>query len=81
MTFTSLSGVVRIEVAKATLDIWKSDTWHGCQVCQNRILGKVDADLGNEGFQPGVGAVIRGRRQRLCADSSRKQGECKDDCA
>jgi len=76
-----LSGVVRIEVAKATLDLWKSDTWHGCQVRQNRLLGKVDANLGNEGFQRGVGAVIRGRWRRLRADGSRKQGECKDDCA
>ena len=81
VTFMRLSAVVRIEVAKATLDLWKSDTWRGCQVCQNSLLGKVDADLGNEGFQRGVGAVVRGRWQRLCGDGSRKQGECKDDCA
>jgi len=81
MTFMRLSGVVRTEVAKATLDLWKSDTWRGCQVCQNSLLGKVDADLGHECFQCGVRAVFRGQWRRLRADGSRKQGECKGDCA
>jgi len=81
VTFMRLSGVVRIEVAKATLDLWKSDTWRGCQVCQNSLLGKVDADLGNECFQRDIGTVTRGRWRRLCGDGGRKQGECKGDCA
>ncbi len=76
-----LSGVARIEVAKATLDLWESDTWHGFQVCQNSLPGKVDADLGHECFQCGIRAVLRGQWRRLRADGSRKQGECKGDCA
>jgi hypothetical protein len=57
-----LSAIVRIEVAKATLYLGKSDAWRGCQVCQNRGLGKVDADLGHEGFQCGIRrAVFRGQ--------------------
>lgn len=77
VTFMRLSAVVRIEVAKATLDFGKSDTWRGRQVCQNSLLGKVNADLGNECFQRGVGAVVRSRWRRLCGDGGRKQGQRK----
>jgi len=72
VTFMRLSGIVRIEVAKATLDLGKSDTWRGCQVCQNSLLGKVDADLGHECFQRGVRAVFRDRWRRFCGDSGRE---------
>ena len=81
VTFIRLTGVVWMEVAKATLNLWKSDSWCGCQVCQNGLLRKVDADLGHECFQCGVRAVFRGRWRRLRADGSRRQGEYKGDCA
>jgi len=83
VTFMTLSAVVRIEVARrcAALDFWKSDTRRGCQVCQNSLLGKVDADLGHEFFQRGVRAVTRGRWQVLRGDGRRKPGECEGDRA
>jgi len=81
VTFMRFSGVVHIEVAKATLDLWKSDTWRGRQVCQNSLPGKVNADLARECLQRGVRAVFRGRWRRLCGDGGRKQGECECDRA